>query len=86
MESRMGGKSESHPWSMLIWLLIGPLPLFAVLAFQGRPPRAPGLPAIAHHPPVLMTVTESPKPAKDEAGAADSKQSLKVTTGRDKGK
>jgi hypothetical protein len=60
-------KADSSPWLGFVWLLMGPVPLFLVLAWQAHRPEVARQTPISDKPAVLMVAAPSMvAPAKPE--------------------
>jgi hypothetical protein len=78
MKSIKAAKMRSNPWPMLIWLLIGPVPLFLVLAYQSHQLQAKKTATPGSSPSVLMVSTpvKPVDPSQPEPGSAAKKPEI----------
>jgi len=64
------GNTDRNPWPMLMWLVLGPVPLILLLAFHSHAPARPDSMAVSQRQSGFLAAAEiAPETAKVETSA-----------------
>ncbi|MBZ5496668.1 MAG: hypothetical protein LAP85_09715 [Acidobacteriia bacterium] len=83
MKPKNPDSARSNPWPMLVWLLLGPMPLFLVLAFQAHRAPAHGKAEAMTSRPMVFAIPATPRLApRVQAAQAPARQDSEKPVGK----